>query len=141
MIVQDIYLPEYEWHCKIFYFVTTYWVDDILNELKRIGCSRNKYRKAKQNLESGELNTGLTFSNSMNGESVMVIAKTSSPDEFANSYDHEKGHLAKHIALAYGIDPYGEEYQYMSGDIAKKMFPVAKRFMCECCRKKLYKGL
>ena len=137
MIVQDIYLPEYEWHCKIFYFVTTYWVDDILNELNRIGCSRNKYRKAKQNLESGELNTGLTFSNSMNGESVMVIAKTSSPDEFANSYDHEKGHLAKHIALAYDIDPYGEEYQYMSGDIAKKMFPVAKRFMCECCRKKI----
>lgn len=22
--------------------------------------------------------------------------------------------------------------------IARKMFPVAKRFMCECCRKKLY---
>lgn len=67
----------------------------------------------------------------------MVIAKTSSPDEFANSYDHEKGHLAKHIALAYYINPYGEEFQYMSGDIAKKMFPVAKMFMCESCRKKI----
>ena len=36
-----------------------------------------------------------------------------------------------------GIDPYGEEFQYMSGDIAKRMFPVAKRFMCDCCRKKM----
>ncbi len=69
----------------------------------------------------------------------MVIAKTSSPEEFAHSYDHEKGHLAKHIALAYDIDPYGEEFQYMSGDIAKMMFPVARKFMCECCRKKLYR--
>lgn len=141
MIVQDIYLPEYDWHCKVFYSVTTYWVEDILDELKRIGCSDYKYSKAKKNLRSGELNTGLTYSNAMIGESVMVIAKTSSEDEFAHSYDHEKGHLAKHIALAYAIDPYGEEFQYMSGDIAKKMFPVAKNFMCECCRKKLYKGL
>ena len=141
MIVHDIYLSDYDWHCKVFYSVTTYWVEDILNELKRIGCSGEKYRRAKENLESGELNTGLTYSNSRKGETVMVIAKTSSPDEFAHSYDHEKGHLAKHIALAYDIDPYGEEFQYLSGDISKKMFPVAKMFMCECCRKKLYKGL
>ena len=141
MIVQDIYLPEYDWHCKVFYSVTTYWVEDILHDLKQIGCPRNNYKKASRNLNAGELNTGLTYSNSQIGESVMVIAKTSSADEFANSYDHEKGHLAKHIALAYDIDPYGEEFQYMSGDIAKKMFPIAKKFMCECCRKKIYKGL
>ena len=78
MIVQDIYLPEYDWHCKVFYSVTTYWVEDILDELKRIGCSDYKYSKAKKNLQSGELNTGLTYSNAMIGESLMVIAKTSS---------------------------------------------------------------
>ena len=50
MIVQDIYLPEYDWHCKVFYSVTTYWVEDILNELKRIGCSGEKYKRAKENL-------------------------------------------------------------------------------------------
>lgn len=141
MIVQDIYLPEYDWHCKVFYSVTTYWVEDILHDLKQIGCSGNKHKRASDNLRSGRLNTGLTYSNAKMGESVMVIAKTSSADEFAHSYDHEKGHLAKHIALAYAIDPYGEEFQYMSGDIAKKMFPIAKKFMCECCRKKIYKGL
>lgn len=141
MIVQNIYLPEYDWHCKVFYSVTTYWVEDILHDLKQIGCSGNKYKRASDNLRSSRLNTGLTYSNAKMGESVMVIAKTSSADEFAHSYDHEKGHLAKHIALAYDIDPYGEEFQYMSGDIAKKMFPIAKKFMCECCRKKIYKGL
>ena len=140
MIVQDIYLPEYDWHCRVFYSVSTYWVEDILGELQKIGCSRETYRRAKDNLTAGRLNTGLTYSNKRRGESVMVIAKTSSADEFAHSYDHEKGHLAKHIAMAYDIDPYGEEFQYMAGDIAKKMFSVAKMFLCDCCRKKLLKG-
>ncbi len=141
MIEQDIYLPEYDWHCKVFYSVTTYWVEDILGELQRIGCAGYSLKRAERNLKAGRLNTGLTYSNQKRGETVMVIAKTSTPEEFAHSYDHEKGHLAKHIALAYDIDPYGEEFQYMSGDIAKKMFPIAKKFMCKCCRKKLYKGL
>lgn len=141
MIEHDIYLPKYEWHCKIFFAVTCYWVEDILDELRRIGCAGKTLKKANVNLRAGKLNTGLTYSNKERGESVMVIAKTSSPDEFAHSYDHEKGHLAMHIASAYKIDPYGEEFQYMSGDIAKKMFPVAKMFMCDCCRKKLYKRL
>ena len=137
MIVQDIYLPRYRWHCRVFYSVNGYWVDDILHDLREIGCAGRKYRVACRNLSTGRLNTGLTFSNKDMGESVMVIAKTSSADEFAHSYDHEKGHLAMHVAQAYDIDPYGEEFQYMSGDIAKRMFPVAKRFMCDCCRKKL----
>lgn len=140
MIVQDIYLPEYDWHCKVFYSVSTYWVEDILHDLKKIGCGGKKYKTAKRNLGLGKLNTGLTYSNMETGESIMVIAKTSSAAEFAHSYDHEKGHLAKHIALAFDIDPFGEELQYLSGDIAKKMFPVAKVFMCDCCRKKLLKG-
>ena len=31
---------------------------------------------------------------------------------------------------------YGEEVQYLSGEIGRRMFPVAKRFLCDECRKK-----
>ena len=34
-------------------------------------------------------------------ETVMVIALTSSPGEFQNSWDHEKGHLCRHISQAF----------------------------------------
>ena len=44
----------------------------------------------------------------------MVISLTSTPEEFQNSWDHEKGHLCRHISKAFGIDPYGEEAQYLS---------------------------
>ena len=137
MIVQDIYLPEYDWRCRVYYAVTGYWADDILEDLRQIGCTGAHYRRAQNNLYAGHLNTGLTYSNIRIRESVMVIGLTSSAEEFADSYDHEKGHLLRQISSAFGIDPYGEEQQYLSGDIAKKMFPVAKKFMCECCRKKM----
>ena len=75
-----------------------------------------------------------------NGVDIASLAQslnTSSPGEFQNSWDHEKGHLCRHISKAFGIDPYGEEAQYLSGEVGQKMFPIAKRFLCEHCRKGL----
>lgn len=90
-----------------------------------------------KNMRSCNLNTGITYSNIRNRQTVMVIALTSSPAEFQNSFDHEKGHLCRHISRAFGIDPYGEEAQYLSGYVGQKMFPVAKKFLCEHCRRSL----
>lgn len=137
MIVQDFYIKGYDWHVKVYYAVTTYWADNIMRELQSIGCQGNSLRKAYMSLVSGHLNTGITYSNTRRRESVMVIALTSSPEEFQNSFDHEKGHLCRHISEAFGIDPYSEEEQYLSGEIGQRMFPVAKKFLCEHCRKEL----
>ena len=137
MIRQTIYFPDYDWTVRIYYAVTTYWTDMIMRDLSEIGCNGRDRERAWRNLHDGRLNTGLTFSNPRFHESVMVIGLTSSPDEFANSYDHEKGHLARQICQAFDIDPYGEEAQYLAGDISKKMFPIAKKFLCEHCRQSL----
>ena len=141
MIVQDFYIERYDWHVRVFYAVSTYWVGQIIRELRRIGCRGEKLEMAYRNLSSGNLNTGLTYSNFERRETVMVIAKTSSPEQFQNSFDHEKGHLCRHISQTFGIDPYGEEEQYLQGYIGQKMFPVAKKFLCECCRGELYREM
>lgn len=60
-----------------------------------------------------------------------------SAEEFQNTFDHEKGHLAMHISSALKIKPYGEEYQYLTGEIGQSMFKIAKRFLCDDCRQKL----
>lgn len=96
---------------------------------------------AFRSLSSGNLNTGLTYSNFEHRRTVMVIAMTTSPEQFQNSWDHEKGHLCRHISRTFGIDPYGEEEQYLRGYIGQKMFPVAKKFLCECCRNKLIREI
>lgn len=137
MIRQIIYLEDYYWTVTVYYAVSTYWADAILADLLQIGCHGRDFVRASHSLRAGKLDTGLTFSNPKFHESIVVIGLTSSPDEFASSYDHEKGHLARQICQAFNIDPYGEEAQYLAGDIGKKMFPIAKNFLCEHCRKKL----
>lgn len=42
-----------------------------------------------------------------------------------------------HISSALKIKPYGEEYQYLIGEIGQSMFKIAKRFLCDDCRQKL----
>lgn len=138
MIVQDFMLPRYRWHVRVYYAVTAYWTDDIMRDLADIGCHGSELRRAGASLMRGGLDTGLTYSNRRTHESVMVIGLTSSAAQFQNSLDHEKGHLVKHISLAFGLDPYGEEQQYLSGEIGQRMFPVARKFLCEHCRRDLY---
>jgi hypothetical protein len=91
----------------------------------------------ENNLAAEQYNIGLTYSNLKGKCSVVVIGLTSSPAEFQNTFDHEKGHLAMHICEIYDIDPFSEEFQYLTGEIGQAMFPVAKNFLCEHCRIKL----
>ena len=137
MIVQDFELPEYGWSVRVYYAVTTYWAERIIRDLVRIGCHDTELRRAYDNLLRGDLNTGITYSNTAAGETVMVISLTSTPAQFLNSWLHEMRHLSRHIERACGISPYGEEAAYLAGDIGQRMFPVARKFICEHCRKRL----
>lgn len=140
MIRQEIELPRYRWRVVIYYAVTKIYCDDIMDDLREIGCRGIDLAVAYNNLSEGRVNTGLTFSNYDLRETVMVIARTSTPAEFANSYDHERKHLEAHIADAYELDPYGEDIAYLCGDIGQRMFPVSQKFMCEHCRCELGKS-
>jgi len=137
MIRQDFHISKYDWHVTVYYAVTCYHVCRIISEMFVMGCGQAELLRAYKNMASGNLDTGLTYSSPQKRQSLMVIGLTSSPAEFQNSLDHEKGHLCKHISKACGIDPYGEEYQYLSGEVGQRMFPVARRFLCEHCRKSL----
>ena len=118
-----------------FYAVDTYYMDEILYELENIGCTYAD--EIEEDLTVNPYNNGLTYSNMKARVSLVVIGLTETPDEFQNTYDHEKGHLAMHIAEADGMEGLGEEFQYLTGESGKQMFRVAKRFMCEHCRKNL----
>ena len=135
MIRQDFYLKDWDWYVMVFYAVDTYYMDEILDELENIGCTYSD--EIEEDLTVNSYNNGLTYSNMRARTSLIVIGLTETPDEFQNTYDHEKGHLAMHIAEEDNVDVFGEEFQYLIGEIGKQTFPVAKRFMCEHCRKDL----
>ena len=137
MIRQRFRLRQYDWRVTVFYSVTSYWVNDIMNALERIGCSGDILHNAYEQLVLGDLDSGLTFSNMERGETVMVIDRTTSAEEFLKSWTHEMGHLKDHIATAYGISPHGEEIQYLGDDIITEMWDVAHQFVCCECRSRL----
>lgn len=135
MIRQEIYIKDYNWVVHAFYAVTEYYVEDIMDYLWELGCDAHKAKQAYENMTSGQMNNGLCYSNYAKKESVLVIAKTTSAEEFTNSMFHELTHLQSHIAQVFHLSPTDEEVAYLTGDVIMQMYPKVKRFMCNCCRK------
>lgn len=137
MITQVIYLDKYDWLIKVFYAISELHKDKILQELDSIGCPEEYLEQVEDIFKPFKKNTGFTYSDPYQKMSFIVISVTETAAEFANTYDHEKGHAAMHIAEYYNIDPYSEELQYLQGRIGQEMFPIAKNFLCENCRNKI----
>lgn len=134
MIVQDIYLQDYDWSIRVYYAVHEYFISNILIDLLDIDCDEESFFKIKGLMETGKDNIGFTYTNTEMRASLMLIGKTDSSDEFQDTFDHEKGHLVMHISNALEIPVYSEDYQYLAGEVGKRMFKVAKRFLCDHCR-------
>lgn len=137
ILAQEFTLTKWDWRVRVFYVVDLIPIDFVIEELYGIGCNEKDIDNAVEVLDNGKDNRGITFSNDKERESIMVIGETSCPAQFSNSFDHEKLHLAMHIARVDNIDPFGEELAYLAGEIGLQTFPIAKRFLCEHCREDL----
>ena len=133
MLRQRIYIPRYDWTVVVFYDADKWDADRILGEIYDLGIDEDTIRQAASNLYDGIKDTGLTYTNARERTTIIVLSRTSSKAEFANSWVHEIGHCSKHIALAYGLDCNGEEVNYLSGELARSMQPIAARLMCPTC--------
>lgn len=129
MIRQHIILDNYRWDIDIYYAVHGYYVDEILKNLVSIGIRGKKLLEAKELLEDGKVNTGITYVS--DGEAVCVIGKASSAAQYADSIQHEVMHLAIFIAQEEEIPLDSEEVCYIGGEIARKMHPKSKLLTSE----------
>lgn len=134
MLRQRIYIHRYHWEVVVFYESDYRDASYILKELDETGVDDDTYWKAARNLDAGLTDTGLTYSNMDEKKSVIVLSKTSSKAEFANTWFHELIHCANHIALANGLDQMGEPIAYVGGELARSMQPIAARLMCPACK-------
>ena len=135
MIVQDIYLENYNWDIRVYYAVDQYYISNILIDLVDMDCDIDAYFKIKKLMEMRKKDIGFTYSNIEKRCSLILIGITNSAEEFQSTFDHEKGHVVMHISRALGIDPFSEEYQYLAGEVGRQMFTEAHMLMCENCRK------
>ncbi len=139
MFIQDIYIERADWYVKVFHAVDAMWADEITDYLVHAGCRGENLEDATSQLWSGLPNKGLTYSNLDKRETIMVIGFTSNGQEYWNTLDHEKQHLLQDISVKCGIDPFGEEISYISGEFIRSVYTDAKDLLCDCCRKKYKK--
>ena len=129
MELQEFTILKYKWEVCVYYYTDSYDVETIIEKMKELGARKVYLEDARENMEQDKLNTGICYS-SPSKQSIIVIAKTSSPDEFMSSLAHEQKHLCSHIEQFYHIDSNSEEAAYLAGDVSKIMFPIAKKYMC-----------
>lgn len=141
MVRQDFHIDSADWDVTVFYPVSSLNVTRIICELRKAGCSNRNLQRAYSNLFAHKENTGMTFSNTSERKSIIVLGFASSADEYANSICHERRHLVTHIAQDLGLDPYGEEVCYLDGEVAGKMFRITKQLVCPTCLSKLRASL
>lgn len=135
MIRQRITLPKYGgWVIDCYYATTQYAVDEIMEQLWQLEVDAANARRAFDNLTSGEVDTGLCYSNFRKRSTVLVVALASSAAEFLNSLTHEAAHACVHIASAMGVDHRSEDFAYMVGELCREMYPRVKDLLCDCCR-------
>jgi hypothetical protein len=132
MIVKDLYIDNFDWHVRIFYAVTCYWTDRIIQELRDIDCPEKDIRKARANMSNCNPNNGITYSNYRLRKTVMVIGMWTDPGEFENSFNHEKEHFTGHLINALDLEVGGEEISYFSGNFSQYLFPINRMFLCDC---------
>lgn len=114
------------WYITIFLPVTRYHVSEIMDTLSSIGINQENYATALENLTSGRVNNGITYSSSEHRETVSIWGFTTNPSEAFNLYCHEMHHLSVQIASMNGLDLEGEDVCYINGDIAQYLYPLCR---------------
>lgn len=140
MIQHVFYIWQHDWIVKAYIDTTSEDAELILDELMSIGADMDVMRMAYKNLRSGDTNTGLTYASPWNRETVIVVSRASSAEEYFNSIVHEIAHAGVYTCDALGIDLKSEQAAYFQGGLARDLYPCIKEFLCECCRKKSSHG-
>ena len=118
------------WKVTILYEVTCDDTDTIIETLKDIYCPNKYIKEALDNLETCNLNIGLTYSNLKLKSSVIVVGKTSSFEQLINTIAHEYFHLICHIQKLLKIED-EEELAYLNGDLNMRSFEIVQNLQNE----------
>lgn len=129
----DLTIYKYRWKVRLYFAVTDYYIDDIVESLHSIDCPDKIMRRVEEKMSARQLDTGFTYSNPRLRRSVLVVGLTSSPAEFFNSFTHEIRHLVDDIAKTVGLEIAGEDVAYLTGDVSMDLWSYVHKFICCKC--------
>lgn len=134
MFQQIFNIKAYNWKVYSYYDVDNYDLDFVITKLQEIGCNYKHAKEAYEILSNNKKDTGLTYTNKKLKTSIIIFTKSSTCEDFVNTFVHEITHLKSHIATTYNISETSEEVCYLAGDIAQEMFTVCSKLFCNNCK-------
>ena len=114
-----------DWTVLVLYECTCDDINFVIKTLRDIKCPNKFIKEALDNLETCNLNIGLTYSNITLKSSVIIINKTSSFSELINTISHEYYHLICHISKALDIKD-EEKLAYLNGSLNMRSYNIIK---------------
>lgn len=121
------------WFVDFYFAVDGYDIRRIMNRLEAIDAPENIILEAYAKMKRGLPNEGFTWADERNHRAVVVVGASTRGAEFLDSFTHELGHLADHIASSLGIEYNSEESKYILGDTARDLAEVVCELGCPQC--------
>ena len=118
-------------------FLFSFGTDDIervFDALLWADAPESIVRKVSENVSAGRLDEGFCFSNPRERRTVVGVGKTSTASEFLDTTIHEIVHVTQDIAHTDGIEPWGEDFAYLAGDISRCVSDIVCEMSCPHCR-------
>ena len=121
------------WDIEFYFSFDTYDGGCILNALFWAEAPDSVISQVLENISAGRLDEGFCYSNSDLRRTVLGTGIASSGPEVLDSMVHEIIHICQHIAMEDGVDPYGEPFAYLGGDIAREVSDIVCTLSCPHC--------
>lgn len=118
-------------------FLFSFGTDDIervFDALIWADAPESIVRKVSENVSAGRIDEGFCFSNPRIRRTVVGVGKTSTASEFLDTTIHEIVHVTQDIAHTDGIEPWGEDFAYLAGDISRCVSDIVCEMSCPHCR-------
>lgn len=119
-------------------FLFSFDIDDmerIWDALSWAHAPNSVVSQVSEKVSAGNLDEGFTYSDPDLRRTVFAIGKTSSGPEVLDSTVHEIIHIAQHISLEDGIDPFSEKFAYLGGDISREISDIVCELSCPHCNR------
>jgi len=132
MIIREVTVRRW---CVVFLFsFDKSDMERILDALLWADAPDSIIQKVSENISVGRPNEGFCYSRPTERKTVVGVGLTTTGAEFLDTTVHEIVHIAQDIAHSDGIEPWGEEFAYLAGDISRCVSDIVCEMSCPHCR-------
>lgn len=135
MIVRKVRI--HKWTILFLFSFDRYDMERIYDALLWVEAPDSIISQVSENVYAGRLNEGFTYSEPSLRRTVFATGLAENGPEVLDSIVHEIIHICQHIAIEDGIDPFGEPFAYMGGDISREVSDIVCELSCPHCSRKV----